>query len=114
MHIDSYSFGEIVIDGNPYDSDVMLYQGQVKEWWRRQGHSLELEDLKWLLEQNPPPEVIVVGRGRYGVMEVPDEVARALKERGIELIAKPTKEACEEFNRLAGTRRVAGAFHLTC
>jgi len=114
MRIDSYHFGEIVINGKEYRTDVMIYGNLVEGWWREQGHHLQLKDLDWLLEQEPAPEVLVIGRGRYGVMTVPDEVVKALKERGIEVIAERTKEACQTYNELFGERRVAAALHLTC
>lgn len=114
MKIESYHFGEIVIDGKEYKNDVMIYRGQVKSWWRAEGHHLQLRDLDWLLEQEPPPEIIVLGKGRYGLVAVPDEVVKALAERGIEVLAQNTKEACETYNELVGSRRVAAALHLTC
>jgi len=114
MKIDSYHFGEIVIDGREYKADVMIYGDDVEGWWREQGHHLQLKDLDWLLEQEPPPEVVVIGQGRYGVMTVPDDVVKALKERGIEVIAQKTEEACQAYNELLGSRRVAAALHLTC
>jgi hypothetical protein len=114
MRIDSYHFGEIVIDGKEYKTDVMIYGNAVEGWWREQGHHLQLKDLDWLLEQEPPPEVLIIGRGRYGVMTVPDDVVKALKEQGIEVIAERTKEACQIYNELVGSKRVAAALHLTC
>jgi len=41
-------------------------------------------------------------------------LALYLKERGIDLVAVPTKEACRLINSLAGKRRLAAALHLTC
>jgi len=41
MHIDSYQFGEVVIDGVRYTSDCIILGGDVQaDWWRKQGHSL--------------------------------------------------------------------------
>jgi hypothetical protein len=42
------------------------------------------------------------------------ELAAFLKDRGIELVAVPTKEACRIINSLTGKRRLAAALHLTC
>jgi hypothetical protein len=34
MHIDSYDFGHIVIDGVSYSQDVLIWPGHVKkDWW---------------------------------------------------------------------------------
>ncbi|MCR4403719.1 MAG: MTH938/NDUFAF3 family protein [Candidatus Acetothermia bacterium] len=114
MKIESYHFGEIVIGGKEYRNDVMIYRGQVVGWWRAEGHHLQLRDLNWLLEQEPSPEVIVLGKGRYGLVAVPDEVVQALAGRGIEVLVRNTKDACEAYNELVGSRRVAAALHLTC
>lgn len=114
MKIDSYHFGEIVIAGREYKNDVMIYRNAVESWWRERGHHLQLKDLDWLLEQEPPPEVVVLGKGRYGVMTVAADVVKALEERGIEVIAQPTKEACQSYNELVESKRAAAALHLTC
>ncbi len=114
MKIDAYQFGKIVIDGREYQKDVMIYGNAVEGWWRQEGHHLQLRDLQWILEQEPPPEVVVVGKGRYGIMTVPDDVLAALEERGIEAASQNTKEACETYNELVNSQRVAAALHLTC
>jgi len=63
----------------------------------------------------PQLEVLVVGTGYYGIVKISPEVETVLKSQGIELVAQPTKEACQTFNKLLkSNRRVAGAFHLTC
>jgi hypothetical protein len=39
--IESYRFGEIVIDGRRYSNDVIIYPDRVDgKWWREEGHSL--------------------------------------------------------------------------
>ncbi len=110
--IDSYEFGKIVIEGKVYTSDVLILPSGVREWWRREGHRLSPEDLKEVLEERP--EVLVVGRGYYGEMEVPPETVREVRRRGIELVAEVTGRAVESFNGRSGGRRVAAALHLTC
>ncbi|RLG50612.1 MAG: hypothetical protein DRN96_07280 [Thermoproteota archaeon] len=112
--IDSYSFGKVVVAGRTYTSDVIVYPDRVREgWWRREGHSLCLEDLKEVLEWRP--DVLVVGTGAYGAMKVPESVVEAIESLGIRFVAKPTREAVEEFNRLLKSGvKAAAALHLTC
>ena len=44
--IDSYHFGQIVIDGREYSSDVIIYPDRVQDNWRRnKSHELALEDI---------------------------------------------------------------------
>jgi hypothetical protein len=114
--IDSYEFGLIIIDGKEYSSDIIVFSEKVKDnWWRKEGHSLYMEDLKEIIEHEPKPQVLVVGTGYYGLMKILPETQNSLKSLGIELIAQPTREACKTFNKLLDSgKRVVGAFHLTC
>lgn len=114
--IESYDFGVMVVNGKRYTSDLIVSPEKVLGgWWRRVGHEICLEDLKEVLSCSPLPEVLVVGTGYSGLVKVLPEVEKALKERGIALIAQPTRDAYKTFNELlrAG-KRVVGAFHLTC
>ncbi len=114
MHIDSYQFGEIVIDGAGYNSDVIILGETVQSnWWRKQGHSLAAEDLKAVIEAKP--SVLVVGCGASGMMDVPETTQQFLKENNIQLEAMGTYKAVEKFNELSeGGVNVAAALHLTC
>ena len=56
----------------------------------------------------------MVGRGQPGNMQVDLELAAFLKEKGIDLVAVPTREASRIINSLSGKRRLAAALHLTC
>ena len=112
-HIDSYRFGHIVIDGQPYDGDVIILPGGVLAGrWRREGHLLHPDDLEAVVDAHP--ELLVVGQGASGRMQVAPETTQALDAAGIELVALPTEQACETYNRLRQERQVAAALHLTC
>ena len=111
--IESYSFGEIVIDGKHYSSDVIIYPNRVDgHWWREEGHSLAPEDIWDVLQV--PPDILVIGQGSAAQMDVPDETRHKLREVGIEVIAEPTKCACKTYNRLCTRKCVVAALHLTC
>ena len=114
MHIDSYEFGNIVIDGTAYNSDCLIFGDSVQaNWWRKRGHSLAVEDLKPVLAAKP--SVLVVGCGTSMMMKVSEETKQVLQQRNIELIALATNEAVEKFNGLNDKGRdVAAALHLTC
>jgi len=47
-------------------------------------------------------------------MELDPELVSYLLERGIELVAGTTGEACQRLNELDGKRLLAAALHLTC
>jgi hypothetical protein len=112
--ISDVSFGKIVVAGQAFTSDVLIFpDGRVQDgWWRREGHRLTYEDLAPLLESDP--QVIVVGTGIYGRLRPDPDLARRLRRLGIELLARPTAAAVELFNQRAGSSRVAAGLHLTC
>lgn len=113
MRIDRYDFGHIVIDGVPYRQDLLIWPGSLKaDWWRQEAHLLQVDDISEALAAGP--EVLVVGTGDPGRLQVDPALALYLKERGIDLVAVPTKEACRVINSLAGKRRLVAALHLTC
>ncbi|MBI4642517.1 MAG: hypothetical protein HY743_01980 [Deltaproteobacteria bacterium] len=97
MRIDSYEFGQIVIDGKTYRQDLLIWP------------------IPYVFEALAgDPKVLVVGAGAYGRMEVDRELAVYLQDKGIELVAKPTREACLVINQMPENRRWAAALHLTC
>jgi hypothetical protein len=114
MHIDSYKFGHIVVDGVAYNSDVIIVGGAVRpNWWRKRGHLLSSEDLEAVIEAKP--SVLVIGCGASAMMKVPEETRQALGERNIQCEALDTHKAVERFNQLSAEgANVAAALHLTC
>ncbi len=112
MKIDRYRFGEIVIDGKSYSSDIMLVAGRVAEWWRKAGHEVAVADLTEIIAAGP--EILIIGTGAYGAVRIHPETASYLAEKGIELIASPSQQACDKYNELHVKHRLAAAFHLTC
>lgn len=114
MHIDAYEFGRIVIDGEEYIQDVIIFPDHVQaSWWRREGHFLHAGDLATVLDA--PPKVLIIGKGYSGVMRVPDELVKELEARGIQVHVANSREAVETYNRLAPTEpSLAAALHLTC
>jgi hypothetical protein len=114
MQIDHYSFGHIDIEGSSYDADVIIFPDRVQErWWRREGHRLAQEDLGTVMAERP--EVLIIGTGYYGRMQVPEETLDSLRAAGVEVRIAETGEAVEEFNRLQSEyARIVAALHLTC
>ena len=111
--IEGYRFGRIVVDGQTYANDLIVLPERILTgWWRKEGHSLHPEDLDAVFESSP--EVLIVGQGANGRMRIPDETRRAIRDRGIELIAQPTERACGTYNDMRDEHQVAAALHLTC
>ena len=111
--IDSYRFGLIAVGGKEYSSDIIISPAGVKsDWWRKRGHELCLEDIAGVITENP--EVLVIGTGASGLMKVLPDVQQATRARSIKLIAEATDKACDTYNQLSQSQRVAAALHLTC
>lgn len=72
MSIESYSFGNIVIDEEEYTNDVIVFPNGVKDnWWRKEGHSLHPDDIEDVIDRDP--DVLVVGTGAYGRVSIPSD-----------------------------------------
>ncbi len=113
MKIAHYSFGKITINGETYTSDVIIYPERVDlSWWRKEGHNLQIADLSEVMKANP--EVVVIGKGFFGMMKVPEEVVSHLESKGIEVHAARTGKAVELFNSFQAGKKVIAALHLTC
>jgi hypothetical protein len=111
--IESYDFGRIVIDGRKFGSDVVIFPNRIDgNWWRKERHTLNVDDVKEIVEAKP--EVLVVGTGYSGLMKIHPQTEQYLRSSGIELIAAKTEKACKTYNELFKSRRVVAAFHLTC
>ena len=110
--LEDYSFGRLVIDGDEHRRDVIVLPRRVvSDWWRRDGHSLHIEDLDAVLDELPPR--LVVGCGAHGRLAPDPAALRALAERGIDVEVLPTEEAVRRYGEL-DERRTAAALHLTC
>ena len=112
-HIDSYSFGKIVIDGREHTSDVLVLPGGTRPGWHRaRGHDLLPADLKELLECKP--STIIIGTGNLGRLNVPEETQVCVRQQGVRVETLRTAAACKRYNELAKREQPAAALHLTC
>ncbi|UCF04667.1 MAG: hypothetical protein JSV33_12175 [bacterium] len=112
--IDAYDFGTITIGGRIFRNDVIIYPDRITDWWRKQGHLVQVEDLTEILAAKP--DVLLIGTGYYGSMRISNEAGRICSEKEVKLIARPTPDAWKLHNKLTdddGTT-VLTALHLTC
>ncbi len=112
--IEKYHFGKIKVSGKSYFSDLIIFSDDIKrKWWRKEGHSLCMEDLVEL--EGKETEILIIGTGSNNMMDVPAEVIQELGKRGITVSVKRTPEAVDEYNKLVKeNKKVAAALHLTC
>jgi hypothetical protein len=110
--LDDYSFGRIVVDGEEHTRDLIILPDRVvPNWWRKDGHSLVMEDLVGV--EDELPERLIVGCGAQGQLRPHPAVIDALRERGVEVEALHTGEAVRRYGE-SDERRTAAALHLTC
>src|SRR5919204_3691612 len=103
--LEDYSFGRITVDGKEHTRDLIVLPGRVvPEWWRREGHSLAMEDLDAV--KNELPERLILGCGAHGRLRPDPGVIEALRRQGVEVEALPTAEAVRRYGE-SDERRTA-------
>jgi hypothetical protein len=111
------SFGEIEVDGQRFDSDVVLEAGRArrrdkapsKAYRDRYGHTpLSMDEaIPWSAHR------LIIGTGASGQLPVMPEVFEEARRRRVEVVARPTAEACELLTE-ADDGSVAAILHVTC
>ena len=113
MRISDYRFGEIVIGNRTYTRDIIICgQEVIDNWWRKEGHRVDLEDLDRVPLKSGSH--LILGTGYNGLVAVSSSLARYCSNNNIKLESMPTQQAVKRFNSLLGERNLIGAFHLTC
>jgi hypothetical protein len=111
--IDDFRFGRCVVNGRAYTRDIIIYPDHVDpNWLRKEAHVVCLDDLKGVLTASP--EVLIVGIGAYGIVEIADEVVQRLAKLGIELKTARTASACKMYNGICSKKKAVAALHVTC
>jgi hypothetical protein len=107
-----YSFGSLTVDGEEHTKDLIVLPDRiVPNWWRREGHSLAMEDLDDVMEELP--ERLILGCGHDGRLQPPQAVLDQLRARGVDVEAMPTADAVRRYGQL-DPDHTAAALHLTC
>ena len=89
----------------------MLPDRIVSDWWRRDGHSLALEDLDEVFDELP--ERLILGVGAHGRLHPDPATIAELERRGIAVQCLRTHDAVRRSGEL-DERLTAAALHLTC
>uniref|UniRef100_A0A7C4U6B4 Uncharacterized protein n=1 Tax=candidate division WOR-3 bacterium TaxID=2052148 RepID=A0A7C4U6B4_UNCW3 len=113
--IDKYIFGYIKINGEEFLKDVIIIGEEVYHpWWRKEGHSVSIEDLEYPI--NKGIKEIVIGTGYYGFVKIDKELIEELRKKDIKIESFKTQEAVKLYNNLDDEERKKKAFclHLTC
>ncbi len=111
--IDRFEFGTIVVDGQSYESDVVIFpDGAVEQWQHKDEHVLRPRDVDKIISAEP--EVVIIGLGTVGNLRVRPKVEKRLQEAGIEVMAYRTNKACEPYRELRNQQKVAAILHIIC
>lgn len=113
-HIDAYSYGRIRVCGDDFDEDLIVFPDKIEPYWRRRAaHSLSVTDLETVIDY--APELLIVGTGTVGRLQLDPSAREVLRQKGIDCIDEHTDRAWQIFNQeMERDTKVVGAFHLTC
>ena len=111
------AFGDLRIEGNRFERDVVIDAGQIRK--RRKGPSkarrgeyghtplTSAEDIPWGGRR------LIVGTGADGALPITSDVYAEADRRGIRIKALPTRDACRLLAKLDATE-VHAVLHVTC
>ena len=116
--IDRTEFGSVTVDGQIFERDIVIrLSGKVKKRKKKlssavygTSHIISLAEAKHVYQNGA--ERLVVGAGQYGLVELSEEAAEYLDERGCQVDLRPMKETIKVWNEAEGA--VIGLFHVTC
>ncbi len=118
MKIESTEFGNITIDGKKYEFDVVIrLSGEIvkrkKKLSKRYygtSHVVSKDEAKFVHEDGC--RELVLGTGQDDNVRLSKEAAEYFDKKGCKVIAQPTPDAIETFNR--SKKGTIGLFHVTC
>jgi hypothetical protein len=117
MKANLLGFGEIEVDGERYDHDIVVDGGKMKK--RKKGASKRFRDeygyTPLSARENIPwgGKQLIVGTAIYGNLPIMPAVEAEAKRRRIELVAVPTEQACQLLSSVKRAKAHA-VLHVTC
>jgi hypothetical protein len=114
---DLVAFGDLRIEGDRYERDVVIDAGRIRK--RKKGPSKSLrsefghtpltsaEDIPWGGQR------LIVGTGANGSLPISPDVYAEAERRGIRIEAVPTRDACRLLADLDAAD-VHAVLHVTC
>jgi hypothetical protein len=111
------AFGEIEIDGERYDHDVVIEAGNVSKRAKKASKPFrgEYGHTPLSVEEHVPwgGKQLIVGTGMYGSLPIMPQVHEEAKRRGTEIVVLPTEDACQLLRKLKRKDTYA-ILHITC
>ncbi len=117
MDCKQISFGQIEIDGERFEHDVVIEKGRIRR--RKKGPSKRLRAEYGHTPLTPDEAIpwsaplLIVGTGANGQLPITNELYHEAAKRRVEIVARPTSEACDLL-AAAQPKSVAAILHVTC
>lgn len=118
-HIDSTQFGEVIVDGISFHQVLIIGDSIEERDYKKleelfnTSHEIGDWEMEKLLSNNP--EIIIIGTGQNGAMELDKETIQKLQSKGAEIISDSTPKAIEIYNdQVKLGKRVNTLIHTTC
>ncbi len=116
--IDSTSFGQITIQGQRYNHDVIIrLDGTVKKRKKKlskkvygTSHKISLAEAEYVYEEGAAK--VLIGGGQYGRVQLSEQAAAFFEEKSVDVSIVSTPEAIQQWNQVEGA--TIGLFHVTC
>jgi glucokinase len=116
--ITNIGFGKITVGRETYDCDVVISVGgkvkrrdeSVAKEMYGTSHTVGVKELAKVCKGGP--EILFVGAGKSGQVELTEDARRFLAQRLIRCEVQPTVKAVESYNK--SNRRKAALMHVTC
>jgi hypothetical protein len=111
------AFGEIEIEGDRFDRDVVIDAGRIRR--RRKGPSKVLRDRYGHTPLSAAEDIpwggrrLVIGTGADGSLPIAPDVFEEASRRGVDVDALPTRDACRLLADLK-PEDVYAVLHVTC
>jgi len=116
MHFGKFSFGCLRIDGRPFEHDVVIDRGEIRD--RKKKPSKKFRDdfghTPLSIAEDIPSKCsqLVIGTGTYRRLPVMKEVERQAKRHKVKLLILPTIKAIEILREDPADTNVI--IHVTC
>lgn len=118
MKFDSTSFDEVIINGIKYGGVLVIGDSVIPRGKSLANkvfgtsHAISNQELEMLIANTP--DVIIVGTGQSGALEVREDVRKELEKADIELEVYKTTEAIRRYNEISTLKKVNALVHTTC
>lgn len=118
-YINSTKFGEIIIDNKSYHQVLIINDLVIERDYERlkklfdTSHKIGDWETAELIKRKP--DIIIIGTGQDGLLEVEDDFLNKMQKQNIKVISTKTPEAIKIFNEhLKAGKRINALIHTTC